>query len=93
MAGKYDDVRGSGDSEADARREAKRVAFIADLSERLRPICRHLTDAEFSELVADMAETKLRFAMIETGWWPKRDAPAATDSPDRPIDPAGEVSP
>jgi hypothetical protein len=32
-----------------------------------------LTDDEFAQLVSDVADTKLRFAAIDAGAWPRRD--------------------
>ena len=56
----------------DGDREVKRRIYIADLSTRLRHVCRHLSDDEFTHLVFAMAETKLRFAAIEASSWPHR---------------------
>ena len=39
--------------------------YVADISARLRHVCQHLTDAEFTSLVLDMAEMRLRFADID----------------------------
>ena len=80
-----DDRRHDGDERERARREAKRNALIADLSHRLRRVCEHLTEAEFAGLVADMADTQLRFASIERGSWPAaRNKPPADPPPDSP---------
>ena len=71
---------GEPDRKEDVEREAKRDAYIAEISERLRPVCRALTDDEFGRLVADVAKTKLRFAAIDAALWPE--APGRADSND-----------
>ena len=53
--------------------EAKRDALMIDIAARLRPVCQYLTDDEFSQLVCDMADTKLRCAAIDARPWPRRD--------------------
>ena len=50
----------------------KRDSIIADLSARLARVCEHMTDEEFARLVVDMADTKLRFAVIDAGAWGRR---------------------
>jgi hypothetical protein len=86
MDGARDDQRGphhgrrDDDGAADAQREAKRDAFAADIAARLRHVCQHLTDDAVALLVRDMAETKLRFAIIEATTWPvRRPAPPPAD--------------
>ena len=71
MDGDRDDRRGSAEGRRDGdgispTRDARRDAYVADISARLRHICQHLTDDEFARLVVDMAETKLRFAAIDS---------------------------
>ena len=53
-------------------RQAKRDALQIDIAARLGPVCQHLTDDEFAQLVSDVADTKLRFAEIDMGTWPRR---------------------
>ena len=70
MDGERDDRRGAADGRRDGdsnnrSRDATRDAYVADISTRLRHVCQHLTDAEFTSLVLDMAETRLRFADID----------------------------
>jgi hypothetical protein len=50
-------------------RETQRDAYVAEITARLRHVCQHLTDTEFTRLVADMAETKLRFMAIDGHPW------------------------
>ena len=54
-------------------REAKRHVLMIEIAARLRPVCQHLTDDEFLQLVSDVADTKLRFAAIDERAWPRRD--------------------
>ena len=68
-----DDVRQGGDEEQAPPREAKRDALMTEISARLRRVCQHLTDEEFGRLVADMADTKIRFAEIDATAWPHLD--------------------
>ena len=68
-----DDVRHDGDVKHTGAREAKRDALMTDISARLRRVCQHWTDDAFARLVADMADTKLRFAAIDADAWPHRD--------------------
>jgi hypothetical protein len=85
MDGERDDLRGDndgrreGDEKNDARRDAKRDAYVAEISARLRHVCHHLTDAEFTRLIVGMAETKLRFQAIDAVFPPLRQAPAPVD--------------
>ena len=77
MDGERDDKRGpaairrDGDGKRDtfeeSHRAARREAYVAEISARLRHICQHLDDAEFARLVIDMAETRLRFSAIDSG--------------------------
>ena len=62
-------------------REAKRDALMIEIAARLRPVCRHLSDDEFTQLVRDVADTRLRFAAIDARAWPRRDGddPATAD--------------
>ena len=90
MDGERDDARRTadrrrvGDERTDMTRDAKRDAYVAEMSARLRHVCRHLTDAEFSQLVLDMAETRLRLAVIDAGAWPqRRPGPEAADIGDQ----------
>ena len=46
-------------------REERLAALIADVAARLRPACAHMSDAEFSAMVRDIALMKFRFAEIE----------------------------
>lgn len=55
------------DDERDQGREARREAYVAEISARLRHVCQHLGDEEFARLVIDMAETQLRFSAIDAG--------------------------
>ena len=72
-----DDVRQDDDDNEVPTREgargAKRDALMLEIAARLRPVCRHLTDDEFTQLVSDMADTRLRFAEIDARVWPRRD--------------------
>ena len=78
-------VRRDGDGKRDtfeeAQRAARREAYVAEISARLRHICQHLGDAEFARLVIDMAETRLRFSAIDAGGSGHR----RTETPPRPI--------
>ena len=66
-----DDRRRKDDhSNEDSTREARRHALATEISARLRRVCQHLTDEEFARLVADMTDTKLRFAAIDARAWP-----------------------
>lgn len=69
--------------ETDARprtpREARRDALVRDIADRLRHVCQHLTGEEFAQLVADIAETRLRFAAIDAEQF--RRAPAQGPRP------------
>lgn len=60
-------------STREGAREAKRHALMIEIAARLGPVCQHLTDDEFAQLVSDVADTKLRFAAIDAGAWPRRD--------------------
>jgi hypothetical protein len=81
-----DDVRQDDDNER--AREAKRDALMIEIATRLRPVCRHLTDDEFTQLVCDVADTRLRFAAIDARAWPRRDGdgPATAYPPPAPGD-------
>ena len=46
-------------------KKKRRDAYVADISARLRNVCRHLSDAEFTSLVLDMAEMRSRFTDID----------------------------
>jgi len=46
---------------------------MIEIAARLRPVCQYLTDDDFSQLVCDMADTKLRCAAIDARPWPRRD--------------------
>ena len=86
-----DDVRQDDDEQVATReraREAKRDALMIEIAARLRPVCRHLTDDEFTQLVCDVADTRLRFAAIDARAWPRRDGddPATDDPPAAPGD-------
>ena len=61
------DGDGKRDSFGGAQRQARREAYVAEISARLRHICQHLSDDEFARLVIDMAETRLRFSAIDAG--------------------------
>ena len=70
MDGERDDRRrGAADrrreGSGDKRRDATRDAHVAEISARLRRACQHMPDAEFTSMVLDMAETRLRFADID----------------------------
>ena len=86
-----DDVRQDDDDNktltGDAAREAKRRALMREIAARLGPVCQHLTDAEFAQLVSDVAIMKLRFAAIDAGIWARRD-PADRSTRDPPAGPA-----
>ena len=64
---KRNDLRGPADGrrDGDGKPDAWRDAYVAEISARLRHVCQHLTDDEFTQLVLHMAETRLRFATIE----------------------------
>lgn len=87
-----DDVRqdddDNQDSTRDGAREAKRHVLRIEIAARVGPVCRHLTDDEFAQLVSDMADTKLRFAAIDAEPWPRRDLDerATADPPTAPDD-------
>jgi hypothetical protein len=72
-----DDVRHDDDDNQvptrEGAREAKRDALMIEIAARLRPVCQYLTDDDFSQLVCDMADTKLRCAAIDARPWPRRD--------------------
>jgi hypothetical protein len=72
-----DDVRQDDDRNQvptrERAREAKRDALMIEIASRLRPVCQHLTDDEFSQLVCDMADTRLRCAAIDARAWPRGD--------------------
>ena len=83
-----DDVRHDGDVEHARAREAKRDALMTDISARLRRVCQHWADDEFAQLVSDVADTKLRFAAIDAGAWPRldREDRSKGDAPTAPAD-------
>ena len=72
-----DDVRQDDDDNRvptrEGAREAKRAALMIGIAARRRRVCQHLTDEEFTQLVSDMADTKLRCAAIDARAWPRRD--------------------
>jgi hypothetical protein len=74
--------RRAGDSNARSR-DARRDAYVADISARLRHVCQHLTNAELASLVLDMAETRLRLADID-GQAFRRGLHTTTDAADAP---------
>lgn len=85
-----DEVRRDDDNQVptrDCAREAKRDALMIEIAGRLRPVCRHLPDDEFTQLVSDIADTRLRFAAIDARAWPRRDGDDGT-TPDPPAAPA-----
>lgn len=61
------DGDGKRDTFEETQRAARREAYVAKISARLRHICQHLGDAEYARLVIDMAETRLRFSAIDAG--------------------------
>lgn len=57
-----DSAQHSGSAGAGASIEAARFAQLkANISNRLRRVCAHLTDEQFDELVRDVAEVTLRY--------------------------------
>jgi len=70
----------------DAAREAKRDALVIEIAARVRPVCQHLTDHDFTQLVCDMADTRLRCAAIDVRAWPRPDGDdrATADPPTAP---------
>jgi len=46
----------------------RRAALVGEIAARLRHVCQHLSDDEFAGLVADIAETRLRFAAIDAAY-------------------------
>jgi hypothetical protein len=72
--------------ERDHSRAAKREAYVAEISARLRHVCQHLSDEDFTRLVIDMAETRLRFSAIDSGA-PGRRPPTAPVREARPGEP------
>ena len=87
-----DDIRQDDDEELvrtrEGAREARRVALMIEIAARLGPVCEHLTDEDFAQLVSDMADTKLRFAAIDGESWPRRDREVQSkdDPPTAPAD-------
>lgn len=87
-----DDVRQDDDKNQvptrEGAREAKRDALMIAIAARLRRVCQHLTDDEFTKLVSDIADTRLRFAAIDARAWPRRDGDdrATADRPSAPAD-------
>ena len=69
-----DDDRDETDARPRTLREARRDALVRDIAGRLRHVCQHLSSEEFDQLVAEIAETRLRFAAIDAGYF--RRAPA-----------------
>jgi hypothetical protein len=63
-----DNLRGptDGGRDGDGKYDVRREAHVAEISARLRHVCQHLTDDEFTQLVLHMVETRLRFATIES---------------------------
>jgi hypothetical protein len=87
-----DDVRQDDDENQvptrEGAREAKRDALMIEIAARLRWVCQHFTDDEFTQLVSDLADTRLRFAAIDARAWPRRDGGdrATGDPPTAPAD-------
>ena len=83
-----DDTRQYVDNAQARARDAKRAALITDIAGRIRRVCEHLTTDEFAQLVEDMADTRLRFAAIEAGSWPRRgEGHQSVDGPGRAAGP------
>jgi len=55
--------------------EPEWAALVREITARLRHLCQHMSDDEFGRLVADIAETRLRFAAIDASY-PPRPQPA-----------------
>jgi hypothetical protein len=54
-------------------RETQLQHLIADIAARLRAPCAHLSDEEFTKLVLEMAERRMRFdTMNPIDWRPPR---------------------
>ena len=51
-------------------RDARRATLVGEIAARLRHVCQHMSDDEFALLVADIAETRLRFAAIDAAYPP-----------------------
>jgi hypothetical protein len=61
-------------------RDARRAALVVEITARLRRVCQHMSDDEFARLVADIAETRLRFAAIDASY-PPRPQPQVRQQP------------
>ena len=61
-------------------RDARRAALLREIAARLRHLCQHMSDDEFARLVADIAETRLRFAAIDASY-PPRPQPQVRQQP------------
>ena len=61
--------------------------LAAEVAERLRPVCAHLPEAAFSELVQDIARMKMRFREIDaqTKRWQGVDRVATATAPLPPV--------
>jgi hypothetical protein len=61
--------------------------LAAEVAARLRPVCAHLPEAAFSELVQDIAGMKMRFREIDaqTQLWQGIDRVATTMAPLPPV--------
>ena len=66
--GMTDDGPRGGERHRPADRQSRRDTLIAEIAARLRHVCEQLSDAEFSRLVADIADMRLRFAAIDAGY-------------------------
>lgn len=53
--------RADGEGSREPWRQAERKRLVADIAARLRKACAHLTDDEFSKLVLEIAERRMRF--------------------------------
>jgi hypothetical protein len=73
---------GGGGGEADRRLAEKREVLVAEISARLRHVCAHLSEAEFGNLVRDIAATRLRFSEIDARSIVK--PPSNKGAPDNP---------
>ena len=77
--------------ERDNSREARREAYVVEISARLRHVCQHLSDEEFKRLVMDMAETRLRFSAIDSGALARR--PSSSPVRDASSSESGDAAP
>ena len=71
MYDERDDPRGPAGGrrggDMDVSSVAKREALAAEIAERLRRVCSHLSEAQFRQLVGDIVATRRRFAEIDAG--------------------------